>query len=193
MEIQVQLPAAGLPALGGILCCTRSGGEESLPPDYGGRASTGPHGVCLQGLARKTSLPRHKSTALWSLAKLNGLAKNPSASLKRSRLVGSESTEPVIMMTLVLERSSFAVLSKVIPSTPGIRRSVMTRSKGFSRSSSRASCPLRAVVTRWFEFSRQRDKGLRIRGSSSTRSISKDSPCVRVALKAVSGSSFLPK
>jgi len=110
------------------------GAEEKGPyrrTDYGGRASTEPQGVCLQGLARKTSLPRHESTAPWSSAKLNGLAKNPFASLKMSRLVDAGSTEPVMMTIFVLERIAFAFLSTVIPSTPGILRSVMTRSKGF--------------------------------------------------------------
>jgi len=85
----------------------------------------------VEGLGDETSLLRHEATAQWSSAKLNGLAKNSFASLKMSRLVDAGSTEPVIMMTFVFAPISFALLSTVIPSTPGILRSVMTRSKGF--------------------------------------------------------------
>jgi hypothetical protein len=48
-----------------------------------------------------------------------------------SRLVDAGSTEPVMMTIFVLGRIAFAFLSTLIPSTPGILRSVMTRSKGF--------------------------------------------------------------
>src|SRR5437763_874248 len=53
MEIQVQLPRRYSTACG-------RGGEKSLPPDYGGRASTELQGACLQGLDDKSSLPRHE-------------------------------------------------------------------------------------------------------------------------------------
>jgi len=100
--------------------------------DYGRRASAARlQEVSLQRLDLKVLVPRHEATVLSSSVKPNGLDKKPFASLKTSGRVAFGITEPVIMMTFVFEWSSFALLSTAIPSTPGMLKSVMTRSKKF--------------------------------------------------------------
>ena len=85
----------------------------------------------MQRLDSMISLPRHEATARWSSDQAEWLGQKSVCFSKDESPGGIGITEPVIMMTFVSEPIPFALLSTAIPSTPGILRSVITRSKGF--------------------------------------------------------------